>query len=121
MEHRWGRRLKMQLPVSVSVPGGPAVAGTVIDISLSGAFVRLPADLPDLGIVDIEFIDLPFADLVPLRAQIVRSTGMGVGLEWAADEAAVERSILLLTGAAPGDPPERTPDVIHDMTRSLVA
>ena len=109
MEHRWGERLPMELEVTVSIPGGASIAGTVVDISLSGAFVRLPAGLRDLSVVHIEFTGLPFADRVPLRAQVVRSTEVGVGLEWDGRAAAAVRGILLLHAQAVPDGSWRTP------------
>ena len=39
MEHRWGERRKVSLPVRVRTPFGVIGVGRVLDLSVSGAFI----------------------------------------------------------------------------------
>jgi hypothetical protein len=99
MEHRWGTRIRMELPVRISSPGGACVDGQLVDISLSGAFLRLPVRPPDLSLVHVEFVDLPVMGVPLLRAQVVRYNEAGIGLEWDTQGSAeVRRLLLLLAG-----------------------
>lgn len=84
MEHRWGERFRIQIPVRLLVCSLGVVHGWSEDVSLSGVFVSTGARIHTGVAVHVE-LDLPHSRrLNPHRipAYAVRPTERGVGLEW---------------------------------------
>lgn len=83
MEHRSHKRISVCRNISVEYPGGRAVAGTVRNISHSGAFVELcTTDLPPHALVQLR---LPAGAgsrqaYIRIPAAITRRTPGGLGL-----------------------------------------
>ncbi|MDE2295674.1 MAG: PilZ domain-containing protein [Gammaproteobacteria bacterium] len=88
MEHRWGSRKEVSLPVEMRRPGMEPLRARIEDLSLSGAKLRLPAPLPTLARWDVRIGE----HVVP--AWVVRRTANGVGLEWCEFAPAVIATIL---------------------------
>ena len=84
MEHRWGERVAVSLSVELSCGSTPPVAGSLENVSASGAFVRTLERGPPRGPVEVIFADpgLPHGRAVRLAAFVVRETAAGVGIEW---------------------------------------
>jgi PilZ domain len=83
MEHRWGNRIVVDLPVRIS-GHGIAGAGTMRDLSVSGAFIETPLPLASLSMVRIQIprgldAQLPAADAWGF---VVRQDRDGIGIEW---------------------------------------
>jgi hypothetical protein len=99
MEHRWGCRVLTDLPVRLVVLPEMMVAGRMLDVSLTGAFVQTAVPCPLLSLVYLEQAAFPSAkcELTRIPACLVRRTESGIGLEWCdlANEA-----VDLLLGAA---------------------
>src|SRR5262249_44726067 len=82
MEHRWGQRVALGLPVHVSNgDGGP---GKLRDASISGGFIETDARLPvftNLGVVVLLGTGAPqrAGELPACRTRLARD---GVGVEW---------------------------------------
>lgn len=78
MEHRWGERVALHQTVELSWSASPPVAGSLENVSSSGAFVRTAGHRPPRGPVDVTF----YAQAARLEAYVVRQTDIGVGIEW---------------------------------------
>ncbi len=83
MEHRWGERIRVDLPVKIT--GHPFIvrSGRLSNLSVSGAFLKADFDLRMLSRIQLT-IDLPRlkheAPLIP--AYIARKHKDGIGIEW---------------------------------------
>lgn len=108
MEHRWGERIEVDIPVQVSVPPLVLGAGRIRNISISGAWVLGPFNLPPLARAFIVF-DLMLAgqhEQLPIACYVARVRPEGIGVEW--HELApqiVSDLILLATPPAPAVEP----------------
>lgn len=83
MEHRWGSRISVDLPVRISGVGVGG-RGVLRDLSVSGGFVETALPLAALALVRIQIPrgmdgSLPTADVWGF---VVRRTTQGAGIEW---------------------------------------
>ncbi|HEU4624156.1 MAG TPA: PilZ domain-containing protein [Steroidobacteraceae bacterium] len=83
MEHRWGRRIALDLPVRLVLSPGVVVWGQVRNVSMTGAFVRSTQPLPVGALVSIE-PTAGSAHCLPaaLDATVVWTRDGGAGFEW---------------------------------------
>ena len=81
MEHRWGERSKLNIPVQVDCGLRGVVLGVMRDASASGAFLCTAAQLPLLANVQVVFVS-PRGEHHAVEAQVVRRATDGFGLEW---------------------------------------
>lgn len=79
MEHRCGTRVRLQVAGKLVAADGTALRALVIDASLSGALVHVPADLAALSRVKLRVYTGPGTWM---EACVVRRAGAGFGLEW---------------------------------------
>lgn len=81
MEHRWGERSAVNLPVRVMRPPAIIGWGRLRDVSVTGAFIETSLPLPPLTFVEV---DLSVARGRSCRVSgcVVRRTPEGVGIEW---------------------------------------
>ncbi len=83
MEHRWGERSRLNVPVQVDCGSRGVVLGVMRDASASGAFLCTAAQLPLLTCVRVEFSRAPgVAQPQGVHAHVVRRAADGFGLEW---------------------------------------
>ena len=84
MEHRWGERLPVDLPVRVSAHAFSMRGGRLTDLSVSGA--HLAADIEVRPLSRIEIYVVPprrlRIDAAPIAAYVARKYRDGFGLEW---------------------------------------
>jgi hypothetical protein len=84
MEHRWGERIAVDIPVQVSVP--PLVIGTgrITNISISGAWISGRFDLPPLAraFIVFDFSLGGVAEALPIACFVARVRAEGMGVEW---------------------------------------
>jgi hypothetical protein len=100
MEHRWGERFSVDLPVRIAARPFAARAGRLVDLSLSGGGVQTGFELRVLSRVQIALV-LPqgFAPATPMiSAYVARSYPGGIGVEWC--EFAPRQVVELLRAAA---------------------
>lgn len=94
MEHRWGGRKPMGTKVRLVAWPGAIGAGTLRDVSLSGAFVETDLSLPLLArvAVDPQFDRRASGETQGIHAFVVRQEADGLGMEWCefAPEAVLE-------------------------------
>jgi hypothetical protein len=88
MEHRWGERLKVALPVRIRAPYGLIGTGLVVDFSVSGAFIATTLPIAPLSQVKVSFrFGRRAARALHLAsstfaAQVVRQNAAGFAIEW---------------------------------------
>lgn len=83
MEHRWGERSKLNIPVQVDCGPRGVVLAVMRDASASGAFLCTAAQLPLLTGVRVEFgAAVTLGQARGVDAQVVRRAADGFGLEW---------------------------------------
>jgi hypothetical protein len=84
MEHRWGERIVVDIPVQVSVP--PLVIGTgrIVNISISGAWISGRFNLPPLAraFVVFDFSVGGVSEALPIACFVARVREEGMGVEW---------------------------------------
>src|SRR5579864_245315 len=88
MEHRWGERLKVALPVRIRAPYGLVGTGLVINFSVSGAFIATTLPVAPLSQVRVTFPTGRYAarggrmGSSTFTAQVVRQNAGGFAVEW---------------------------------------
>ena len=84
MEHRWGQRMAVDFTARVGAEPASRHLARVVDVSISGAFLRIGLPVDDLHAVHIE-IPLPGKRRARrvVEAYVVRRAEDGVGVEWA--------------------------------------
>jgi len=97
MEHRWGERVAVRLTVELSFGSSSPVAGSIENVSSSGAFVRTEGRGPPRGPVEVTFPDRSGGRgrAERIAAYVVRETDGGVGIEWCEFAPRVVREILV--------------------------
>jgi len=84
MEHRWGRRIAIKIPVRLIVESGDPVIGETQNISISGAFVQTARPVPLWARLEVEVILPGQRERRPERvaAHVMRRARDGVAIEW---------------------------------------
>jgi hypothetical protein len=100
MEHRWGERVRVELPVRISAHPFAVRAGKLLNLSVSGAFLKVDFPMRPLSRVEVVFEQTPRAkcEATPMAAYVARRYKDGVGIEWC-EFAPPEVSKLLQTVA----------------------
>ena len=84
MEHRWGERVGVDLPVRIT--GNPFCVrtGRLSNLSVSGAFIRADFEVRLLSriLVAIELPHRPKRDAPMIAAVVARKFKNGIGIEW---------------------------------------
>jgi hypothetical protein len=83
MEHRWGERVALLIPVKLTA-GGATGDGVLRDLSVSGAFIDTTTQLPVFTnlVVSVQMNDEPLGASPDLAACVVRCEPAGVAVEW---------------------------------------
>jgi hypothetical protein len=106
MEHRWGERFAVRMTVELSSGSSPPVAGTMENVSASGAFVRTQERGPPRGPVAV-ILRREIAHRLRsarLAAYVVRETESGVGIEWCQFAPRAIRELMMHGRGAAIDP-----------------
>ena len=83
LEHRWGERIRVNLPVRVSAAGFVKVDGCVKNLSLSGALVRSDRELRLHALIEVHIeLPPPASRAAVLEAHVSRKSNEWVGIEW---------------------------------------
>jgi hypothetical protein len=99
MEHRWGERINVDIPVQVSVPPLATVAGRVLNVSISGAWISGNFQLPPLARALVLF-DIGIGDkqeTLPIACFVARVLTHGMGVEWRELAPQIVGDLLLFT------------------------
>ncbi|MDE2349764.1 MAG: PilZ domain-containing protein [Gammaproteobacteria bacterium] len=76
MEHRWGKRISVNLPVQLQTRGGIVTAGRILNISRTGALIKAQTALPVFARVDVYVNDRS------MPSYVARADGDLLGVEW---------------------------------------
>jgi hypothetical protein len=97
-DNRWGERVAVNIPVRVSAPAVSDVDGCMTDLSLSGALLRAPCDLPLHALIEV-CITLPAPTLgaAVLVAHVARKIAADVGVEWCEFAPSAVKALLAVT------------------------
>lgn len=100
-EHRWGERVRVDLPVQVLEEEHRAVSGYLRNLSLSGALLRSNHDWRLYAAIGIRIV-LPssLADSCVVKARVARKPGNGIGIEWCDFAPAIVKDLLRLPSGA---------------------
>jgi hypothetical protein len=132
MEHRWGVRSRIDVPVQIDCSSGVIVLGVMHDASVSGAFVTTAVPLPTMTVVKLVPMTTRCRPRGGVEAYVVRRTAEGAGLEWS-DLAPLSIVELLATQEAEpiaaaqrgerriAKAPERRPSQVREREREDVA
>ncbi len=82
MEHRWGKRSSVDVPVTLHLGSGTAVQGRITNVSVSGAWVLTELQLPPFSRVVVELEDSDYPRTQTVAAYVARESREGLGLEW---------------------------------------
>jgi len=84
MEHRWGSRKAIDVPVRFIALPATIGTGRITNVSMTGAFLETRAQLRPMALLYVEMIHLPQerGRRKRLSASVVRRTDLGVGIEW---------------------------------------
>src|SRR5579862_6038153 len=105
MEHRWGERVEVDIPVQVSMPPSIVGSGRIRNISISGAWISGRFELPPLAraLVVFDFAIAGQREQLPIACYVARVRADGIGVEWR-ELAPQIVSDLILFAAAPPQP-----------------
>jgi hypothetical protein len=90
MEHCWGKRIRIDLPVQVTADEVAAIRGFMRNLSLSGALLKIDANLRLHTLIEVSVellevsVELPPTSPRPaiLLAHVSRKREEDVGIEW---------------------------------------
>jgi len=84
MEHRWGSRIPVDIAVRISARPSTIGVGRILDLSMSGAWIRARLTLPVLSRVIVVLDSTPERkhEGTSLGAYVTRTTREGFGVEW---------------------------------------
>jgi hypothetical protein len=96
-EHRWGERVRVDLPVVVLQEGHAAGGGFLNNVSLSGALLRSTHDLHLYALIGVRIV-LPSSatESCIVKARVSRKPGNGIGIEWCDFAPAVVKDLVRL-------------------------
>jgi hypothetical protein len=84
MEHRWGERIGVDIPVRVTSHPFAVRHGRLVNLSVSGAAIRADFDLRSLSKIQV-VIELPHrfkCEAPSIAAYVTRNSKDGMGIEW---------------------------------------
>jgi hypothetical protein len=83
LEHRWGERVRVNLPVHVSASALAEVAGCLKNLSLSGALMKADCELRLHALIAVRIeLPPPLSRAAVLNAHVSRKLKQSVGIEW---------------------------------------
>jgi hypothetical protein len=83
LEHRWGERVRVNIPVRLQAAALPRAEGCMKNLSLSGALLKSGCDLRLHSLIDVDIaLPPPSSRTVVIKAHVSRKFPEGVGLEW---------------------------------------
>lgn len=97
MEHRWGRRIPVKIPVRLILESGEPVIGETENVSFSGALIQTTRSVRLLSRLQVEVI-LPReigGRAEPVPAHVTRKLRDGAAIEWCDFAPRAVRALLL--------------------------
>ena len=84
MEHRWGRRIAVEIPIRIGAMLFSTKRALITNLSLSGAFIKTHVDLRVLSHLQV-VLDIPGRprrEAVSVMGYVARKAEDGIGVEW---------------------------------------
>jgi len=95
VEHRWGERVPVHLPVHVSASALAEVGGCVRNLSLSGALVKADCELRLNTLIAVRIhLPPPLSCAAVLNAYVSRKLEQDVGIEWCEFAPSIVKDLL---------------------------
>lgn len=95
MEHRWGRRFPVNIPVQVSAGALAGVDGGMKNLSFSGALMKSDCDLRLHALIEVHIeLPPPSPSVAVVKAHVSRKLKEGVGIEWCEFSPNIVRDLL---------------------------
>jgi PilZ domain len=83
LDHRWGERVKVNMPVRLESNQSGEANGCMQNLSLSGAFVRSESNLRLNTLIEVSVaLPPPSTRTAVIKALVSRKLSYGVGIEW---------------------------------------
>ena len=83
LEHRWGERVRVNIPVRVSAADLARAEGRLKNLSLSGAFMKSDCELRLHALIEVRIeLPPPVSRAAVIEAHVSRKHNEGVGIEW---------------------------------------
>ncbi len=84
MEHRWGERIQVDIPVRVALHPYAVRNGKLGNLSVSGAMIRMESDARLLSQIEIaiEIPSFPKHEAPTVVGYVTRKYKEGIGVEW---------------------------------------
>jgi hypothetical protein len=83
LEHRWGERFRIDLPVQVRVRALSGIDGRLKDLSLSGALIEAEFGLRLHSLIEVSMrLPTPSQLEATLKAHVTRKFNADFGIEW---------------------------------------
>jgi hypothetical protein len=110
-EHRWGERMRVNAPVQVRIDEDIIVGVSVRDASLSGAFLLMAVDLPEMSRIWLRHAR-GSGNWLP--AYVARSDRDGLGIQWCEPGDKTLNHLLALRRPTHAAPPPPTFEALPD-------
>jgi PilZ domain len=95
MEHRWGERVRVNIPVHVSAAAVAGFGGRMKNLSLSGALVKSDCELRLHSLIEVHIeLPPPSPRIAIVKAHVSRKLNEGVGIEWCEFASTVVKDLL---------------------------
>jgi hypothetical protein len=95
MEHRWGERVRVNIPVHVSAAAAAGFGGCVKNLSLSGALVKSDCELRLHSLIEVHIeLPPPSPRIAIVKAHVSRKLNEGVAIEWCEFAPTVVKDLL---------------------------
>ncbi len=83
VEHRWGERVRVSIPVQLNAPALAGVDGCMENLSLSGALMKADCDLRLHLLIEVHIAQPATSQRTAVvKAYVSRKLARGVGIEW---------------------------------------
>jgi PilZ domain len=83
LEHRWGERVRVNIPVRVEADRLAAANGCMQNLSLSGALMKSDSNLRLNTLIEVSVaMPPPSTRTAVIKAHVSRTFNEGVGIEW---------------------------------------
>jgi hypothetical protein len=83
LEHRWGERVRVNIPVHMSAAALDGIDGCMKNLSLSGALMKSDCDLGLNTLIEVRIeLPPPSPRVAVVMAHISRKFKEGIGIEW---------------------------------------
>ena len=95
LEHRWGERAPVNIPVHMSTAALDGIDGCMKNLSLSGALMNSDCDLRLNALIEVRIeLPAPSPRVAVVRAHISRKFNGGIGIEWCEFAPSIVKDLL---------------------------